>query len=117
MTAFGIPKDVQSSAQQIVERFNRANLRSSAAYVARFKGIYLYLDRTDYGSAPVAICRLKYTGSLNNWEFAIFKHRSNRYDPEEFMFPGAPISMARLKVRCGAVWRRILIETPPCGTT
>ena len=89
MTAFGIPKDVQSSAQQIVERFNRANLRSSAAYVARFKGMYLYLDRKDYGSAPVAICRLQNTGSFNSWEFAIFKHSSNRYDPEEFMFPGA----------------------------
>ena len=90
MTAFGIPKDMQSSAQQIAERFNRANLRSSAAYVARFKGMYFYLDRKDYGSAPVATCRLKYAGSLNNREFAIFKHRSNRYDPEEFMFPGAP---------------------------
>ena len=89
MTAIGIPKDVQSSAQQIVERFNQANLRSSAVYVARFKGMYLYLDRKDYGSAPVAICRLKYTGSFNNWGFAIFKHSSNRYDSEEFMFPGA----------------------------
>ena len=74
---------MQSSAQQIVERFNRANLRSPTAYVARFKGMYLYLNRKDYGSAPVAICRLKYMGSLNNWEFAIFKHSSNRYDPEE----------------------------------
>jgi hypothetical protein len=80
VTAICIPKDVPSSAQQIVERFSRATLRSTAACVARFKGMYLYLDRKEYGSAPVAICRLKYTGSFNNWEFAIFKHSSNRYD-------------------------------------
>ena len=103
MTAIGIPKDVQSSAQQIVERFNRANLRSSAAYVARFKGMYLYLDRKDYGSATVAICRLKYTGSFNNWKFAIFKHSSNTYDPEEFMFPGATFLDGTIEgaMRCG----------------
>ena len=103
MPAIGIPKDVRSSAQQIVERFNRANLRSTAAYVARVKGMYLYLDRKDYGSAPVAICRLKYTGSFNNWGFAIFKHSSNRYDPEEFMFPGATYLDGTIEgaMRCG----------------
>lgn len=103
MTAIGIPKDVQESAREIVERFNRANLMNSAKYVVRFKGMFLYLDREDYGSAPVEICRLRYAGSLNNWEFAIFKHSSNRYDPEEFMFPGATFLDGTIEgaMRCG----------------
>lgn len=60
----------------------------NSKYVPRFKGNFLYLDREDYGSSPSEICRLKYTGSLDKWEFAIFKHSSNKYDPDEWMFPG-----------------------------
>lgn len=69
----------------------------------RFKGVYLYLDREDYGSAPSEICRLKYCGSIDKWEFSIFKHSSNRYDPEEFMFPGAGLFDGTVEgaMRCG----------------
>jgi hypothetical protein len=103
VTESGIPENVRSSTQQIVNNFNRANLRSSAIYIARFKGKYLYLDRKDYGSEPAAICRLKYLGSLAKWEFAIFKHSSHRYDPEEFMFPGAAYLDGTIEgaMRCG----------------
>jgi hypothetical protein len=103
VTAIGIPTEIRASAQQVVERFNRANLKNSTNYVARFRGMFLYLDREDYGSAPVEICRLKYAGSLNNWEFAVFKHSSNRYDPEEFMFPGATFLDGTIEgaMRCG----------------
>jgi len=55
---------------------------------ARFRGNYLYLDRSDYGQIG-PICRLKYTGDMENWEFAIFKWSSERYDPKEWMFPGS----------------------------
>jgi hypothetical protein len=85
----GIPLEIQESAQTIVESFNRTVLKNSVNYVPRFKGMFLYLDREDHGSAPSEICRLKYAGSIEKWEFAIFKHSSNRYDPDEFMFPGA----------------------------
>ena len=103
MTAIGIPMDIRESAQQIVERFNRANLKNSANYVARFKGMFLYLDREDYEGAPVEICRLKYAGSLNNWEFAISKHSTNRYDPDEFLFPGTAFLDGTIEgaMRCG----------------
>jgi hypothetical protein len=65
--------------------------------------MFLYLDRADCGSAPVQICRLKYAGSPNKWEFAIFKHSSDRYDPEEVVFPGAIFLDGTIEgaMRCG----------------
>lgn len=35
------------------------------------------------------ICRLTYTGDLNSWDFAIYKYSKNRYDPNEWFFPGS----------------------------
>jgi hypothetical protein len=35
------------------------------------------------------ICRLKYTGDINNWSFAIFKYSDERYDSDEWFFPGS----------------------------
>src|ERR1017187_4370000 len=84
----GIPTEIQREAIDIIEQFNKQNLNGRSRYVPRFKGAFLYLDREDYGSLPSEISRLKYTGSLDKWEFAIFKHSSNKYDPDEFMFPG-----------------------------
>lgn len=103
MSQKGIPLEIRESAQSIVEHFNRVYLRGSVSYVARFKGSYLYLDREDYGSHPAEICRLHYGGSLNKWKFAIFKHSSNRYDPDEFMFPGAGLLDGTIEgaMRCG----------------
>jgi len=91
MKSNSIPPAIQELAQEIVENFNRIVLKKSINYLPRFKGAFLYLDRKDYGGAPTEICRLKYAGSIEKWEFAIFKHSSNRYDPEEFMFPGAAL--------------------------
>jgi hypothetical protein len=56
-------------------------------YSARFKGKYLYLDRTDRRE-PLPICRLTWNGKMDNWDFAIYKYSSEKYDPEEWFFPG-----------------------------
>ena len=58
-----------------------------SSYIARFRGSYLYLDRNDWGRV-CHVCRLKYNGSTDNWGFAIFKYSDERYDPEEWFFPG-----------------------------
>src|SRR5207249_1614909 len=71
MAAKAIPTDVQRRAAEVVERFNREVLGGGRVrYVPRFKGSFLYLDRQGSG-APGPICRLKYTGSFEAWEFAI----------------------------------------------
>ena len=48
----------------------------------------MYLDRREY-SAHSQICRLTYRGDPDDWKFAIFKYSSERYDPDEWFFPGA----------------------------
>jgi hypothetical protein len=57
-------------------------------YAARFKGKYLYLDRTD-PMKPSPVCRLTWNGQMDNWGFAIYKYSDNSYEPEEWVFPGA----------------------------
>jgi len=103
MTAKNIPPEIQQSALEIIKRFNQTVLKNSVQYVPRIKGAFLHLDRKDYGSTSSEICRLKYVGSLEKWEFAIFKHSSDRYDPDEFMFPGADLFDGSIEgaMRCG----------------
>ncbi|MEW5766529.1 MAG: hypothetical protein AB1797_02735 [bacterium] len=88
MKAKAIPDDVRKSVEEIVERFNRENLRRDDCYYSvRFRGRCAYLDRYAYGKVG-PICCLRYTGKMDGWEFAIFKWSSETYDPKEWMFPG-----------------------------
>jgi hypothetical protein len=89
MRTRGITEAVRQEAVQIVEQFNRDVLRSEAVgYRPRFRGAYLYLDRADYGR-PSPICRLRYTGEMDHWEFAIYKYSDERYDADDWFFPGS----------------------------
>lgn len=86
-----IPEEVQLEVEAAVKSFNRTNFRRGDCYYeARFKGKHCYLDRSDYGSVG-PVCRLTYTGSMNKWQFAIFKWSSETYDPDEWMFPGSEL--------------------------
>jgi len=95
-----IPAEIQEEVQKLIDEFNRVNLKESTSllntffprkvkrgYSARFKGKFLYLDRTDR-SEPLPICRLTWNGKIDNWDFAIYKYSSDKYDPEEWFFPG-----------------------------
>jgi hypothetical protein len=89
MAKKGIPSEVQERAEEIVHRFNREVLGDQdVRFIARFKGSFLYLDR-QAGRSVGPICRLKYTGSFDKWEFAIYKYSSGTYDAHEWMFPGS----------------------------
>jgi hypothetical protein len=95
-----IPPEIQAKVQKLIDDFNKKNFKLSPmmraffgnnvkpGYVARFKGKYLYLDRTDH-IKPSPICRLTWNGQMDNWDFAIYKYSDNRYDPEEWFFPGS----------------------------
>ena len=88
MKAKGIPDEIKQKVKDIIEEFNRKILTGSDCfYQARFKGKYLYLDRSDYGNIG-PVFRLTYTGNMKKWEFAIFKWSIEQYDPDEWMFPG-----------------------------
>ena len=79
----GIPEDVKAQVAAIVNQFNE-KLSPHQAYSTRYKSNHLYLDRCD---GPV--CRLTYAGDITDWEFAIYKFSSERYDADEWMFPGS----------------------------
>ncbi len=89
MSTKRITESVREEVVQIVEQFNRDVLRTAAVrYVPRFRGNYLYLDRADYGRQS-PICRLKFTGEMDAWEFAIYKYSDERYAEDEWFFPGS----------------------------
>ena len=101
MPKASIPPEIQAEVLKIVEEFNHKTFtqkqhpllkmllsNSKRGYAARFKGKFLYLDRTDRGR-PSEICRLTWNGKMDNWGFAIYRHSRNFYDPDEWLFPGA----------------------------
>jgi hypothetical protein len=96
-----IPPEIQAEVQKLVDEFNHQHFKKVApllskliggnanyGYSARFKGKYLYLDRVDHAK-PSPICRLTWTGAMDQWDFAIYKYSDERYDPEEWLFTGA----------------------------
>jgi hypothetical protein len=86
-----IPDDVKREVEAVVQRFNQENSgRDDCYYEAQFQGPYCYLHRANYGRLG-PICRLTYTGTMNGWEFAIFKWSSERYDPNEWTFGGSDL--------------------------
>ena len=80
-----IPVEVKTEVEKMVSEFNKT---ADYAYVPRFKGKFLYLDRQTYFGKPAPICRLEYTGDIAQWHFAIYKYSANAYDPAEWFFPG-----------------------------
>jgi len=83
-----IPLEIRAEVERIVEEFNERVLkRQGRYYVTRYKGRFLYLDRSDYGRIG-PVCRLEYTGNMKNWNFAIFRFSSGTYDTDTWFFPG-----------------------------
>ncbi len=89
MARKGIPNGVKKQVEDIVERFNASEIRvPNCLYVPRYRGRFLYLDREDYGRLS-QVCRLEYTGNMKDWSFAIYKYSDERYDDDEWFFPGS----------------------------
>ena len=85
----GIPAEVKTQVEDMVARFHATELRDPRCrYVPRYRGKFLYLDREDYGRLH-PICRLEYTGKMDDWSFAIYKYSDERYDDQEWFFPGS----------------------------
>ncbi len=85
-----ISKEVQQEVWELIDAFNKKSFKGSEhfMYMPKFKGNFLYLDRKEFDKiSPVA--RLKYTGDMKKWDFAIFKWSRETYDPDEWFFPGS----------------------------
>ena len=90
MTKIKIPPEVKAQVDEIVANFNRTELKNQPRrwFSTRYRGQYLYLDHPKtYRTWPV--CRLTYTGKMDGWGFAIYKYSDERFDPDEWFFPGS----------------------------
>jgi hypothetical protein len=93
-----ISKKVQQAVAELIDAFNKKTFKGSKdfMYMPKFKGNFLYLNRKEFDRiSPVA--RLKYTGNIKKWDFAIFKWSSETYDPDEWFFRVQSMSMVLLK--------------------
>lgn len=88
MAKLAIPETIRQQVEEIVANFNKTELNNRVFYIARFQGKRLYLDRSTYGRVG-PICRLTYNGTLDNWDFAIYKYSDEVYDAKEWFFPGS----------------------------
>jgi len=84
-----IPEHVQGQIILRVDKFNRKKMsKRHEKYYAEIKGKFIYLMFAMGGGQLDPICRLKYTGDLENMDFAIYRYSSEKYDPNELFFPG-----------------------------
>lgn len=89
MAVKSIPNEIKQQVEDIVKQFNETEIQDpNCFYIPRYRGKFLYLDREDYGRIS-QVCRLEYTGDMNEWYFAIYKYSSARYDESEWFFPGS----------------------------
>ncbi len=106
-----IPKEVKEQVTQIVEDYNQKNktnfhisFKSKFAYLSKIEqqddianffmqqlakkmGVSLDVPKQNT-SIETKLGRLTYNGQIDNWDFAVFRYSNEKYDPNEFMFPG-----------------------------
>jgi len=86
-----ITKEIKEEIIKIIDKFNSDELNlinDFYKYIAEFKGKYVYLKIKKYDSILPA-ARLSYSGKMDDWEFAIYKYSSEKYDMDEMFYPGA----------------------------
>jgi len=112
-----IPSSIKEEVLKKVENYNQRHgtsyeitFRSRFAYLSKIKkeqseiknfflqalaskmGIDIPENESSDNGANIIetkIGRLQFNGQVDNWDFAVFRYSNEKYDPNEFMFPGA----------------------------
>ncbi len=82
------PAITDAIREQMTLRIKTFNEKQKCCYISSFKGRFMYLEQWKPGSKN-PVCRLKFNGKIDDWEFAIFKWSNETYDSKEMFFPGA----------------------------
>ena len=84
-----ITTDIQEKVNKIIDDFNASEFKNQPdfMYYPMYRSGFLYIYRKE-GEKDGPICRLKYTGNFTGWDFAIYKYSRDKYDSNEFCFPG-----------------------------
>jgi len=90
MATLKVPEQIKESIEKIVNEFNATKLKKfNCKFEIQYKGNFLYL-LLDEGLPDLSpTLRLKYTGNLEKWEFAIFKWSSETYTTDYLFIPGS----------------------------
>lgn len=84
-----IPDDIRAQVEERVAVFNQEVIREPRQfYTVSYRTPYVYVGRSSSGHLS-PICRLTYTGNMDDWDFAIYKYSDESYDPDEWFFPGS----------------------------
>jgi hypothetical protein len=79
-----IPQNIKD---EVLQKLNGFNQKHKMSFHISFRANYAYLSKMDYVETKIG--RLKYNGTMDKWDFAVFRYSREFYDPDEFMFPGA----------------------------
>jgi len=80
-----ITNKIKEEVEKIVYTFNKEH---KSKFIVRYRGKFLYIDKVD-GFSITQVGRLEFGGDMQSWSFAVFKYSSDKYDPDEFFFPGS----------------------------
>lgn len=82
-----IPLRAQWLLKQRLEKHVATERKNQCrSVVIRFRGAFAYVDafpakQDDPADAtPIHLCRLRWLGSVDRWEFSFFKHSSEKYE-------------------------------------
>ena len=92
------PEAVKAVLQQRLDIHQRARWPQLTRVRLRFRGDYAYLDADEDGDVW-PLCRLRYTGQVETWAFAI--HLASRDGYEDSVLPdGQPIATPEQALDC-----------------
>ena len=99
-------KEVQAVAVQEatsrVESHVRTNWPNCSKLVVRSKGEFVYvLAGTPEDAEAEPLCRLRYRGTVDAWEFAYFSYSNEKYEPS-FLPNGTPYGSPEECFDCAA---------------
>ena len=79
-----ITDKIKEEVQIIVDAFNKEH---KSKFLVKYRGKFLYLEKVQ-GFSITHVGRLEFRGDMKSWNFSVFKYSSERYDPNEWFFPG-----------------------------
>lgn len=91
MASKGIPESVLARLEARLEAHASKAWPSCKDVAVRARGAFAYVDvQGPEDAQPEPICRLRYTGSIDAWEFAYFTWAREAYEPS-FLATGSPV--------------------------
>ena len=80
---------IKDELTEILLAFNKEHFGNSkdVGYSLSYRGKYIYITGFR-GEIYKKVGRLTYEDDLQDMEFAVYKYSSEKFDPDEFLFPG-----------------------------